>query len=365
MKKNTQWIMLLCAGSLAVLTACSAVGAQRKVVQEDGKQITLLGEKPNISYNATALERIRSIPGIRAVGWLDANTLVGLKQNKAEPKLAFEGGSRHPIHLYRYDMNTNKEELLTGTKVDVWDGWLSPDRQRIFYIGGAEGAPTGYIHSFNTGETQELGLFFGDKNWMDDGTLLYTSGEEGREGIYQVDVQGNRKLLLQTPGQYPVNAAKRGKNIYYITSDYKLYRQEPGEGKAKLVSENAGRMYPSPDGEQLAITRGVGSGIMELVLMDSQEKETRLQEEGMQLEGIAWSPDGKRLAFSGSAPDGKKAGIFMADARNGEVAQLVVGSQYVSRNICWSPSGDRLLTWHFTGEGESAGYISYVMELKK
>lgn len=352
-KKLFLTVVCIVGVTLFSLSSCST---------RDSEKVTVLGYKDTVPYNEMALKKISSIQGSRGIGWADENTIVHIKENKQMPKLAFEDAYRHPDNLYQYNMLTKKDSLFVSYKQDIGQGVFSPDKKYIFCIGGVEGSPTGLMYNSITKEILNIGLFFGDKHWIDNNTILYNINDAGKQGIYQVDTSGKKKLIMKTPGKSILNVAKIEDVLFYTTFENELYMRKGNE--TKLINSNSRLLYPSPDSSKLAVVKPVQNDKMDLILMNSQGQEIKKIEQGIQIESVSWSPDSTKLAFSGAGQGGQKAGLFMADIKSGKVVQLVVGPQYVSRDISWSPSGRKLLTWYFAQDQNGSSFITYIIEVK-
>jgi Tol biopolymer transport system component len=57
-----------------------------------------------------------------------------------------------------------------------------------------------------------------------------------------------------------------------------------------------------------------------------------------------WSPDGKRIAFSGWAAPGKPAKIYLISAAGGVLEEAIPEDRHTQYDVSWSPDGN-LLAW--------------------
>lgn len=108
---------------------------------------------------------------------------------------------------------------------------------------------------------------------------------------------------------------------------------------------------PSPDGRQLAYTRGTTGGL-QIALQDMDSGVSRLLTHVP--DGAArprWSPDGLRLAYTRL----RRAGTFVEglDPASGEVTSLAVAGLDELADPAWSPDGQWLVA-----SGAAAGDLS-------
>jgi Tol biopolymer transport system component len=171
-----------------------------------------------------------------------------------------------------------------------------------------------------TGETTDLGSIVADllepnccgelMEWSPDRTRIAFGAVRG--AVYTVDVRsGERSLLVRLPG---------------------------------LPSEDIPWIWEvlwSPDGAHIAVMYGDGR----LYVMDADGSNVRLPDDDFDPLGIAWSPDGTRLAFAdGSAA--QMVRIFVAPMDGAAPAEIVlpIAGCAFSYNcgLTWSPDGSRI-----------------------
>ena len=157
-----------------------------------------------------------------------------------------------------------------------------------------------YIRHIDTGETRPLQLPKGfdavPTSWFPDGThLLLTSGgaAQGRPSLWKVSILG---------------------------------------GSPQKVMENASEAAISPDGSKIAFLRGDAGGSLEIWVMGTDGSNLhRIAEAtvpeasvplgygtasqpltGVHLSGVAWSPDGRRLAYLRRIEGGARSTLLEA-----------------------------------------------------
>ena len=127
----------------------------------------------------------------------------------------------------------------------------------------------------------------------------------------------------------------------------------------------------SPDGEHVAFISDRGDRTLGLWVMDLQSKETKrlagsarstdFEELNFLTPGIAWNPQGTKLAVGGKAAG--EDGIYLVDVSSGDYEILRFGIQTIG-GVSWSPNGMYLAFDADTG-GVQSDIFLYELESKQ
>ncbi|MPZ90549.1 MAG: hypothetical protein GEU68_02800 [Actinobacteria bacterium] len=96
----------------------------------------------------------------------------------------------------------------------------------------------------------------------------------------------------------------------------------------------------SPDGQQIAVTKTDAGGARVYVMKADGSGLRRLVE--IESAWPSWSPDGRLIAFGGSATGGEPDGIYLVDVRTGETSLLVSAPETLNQTPAWSPDGKHI-----------------------
>jgi TolB protein len=232
--------------------------------------------------------------------------------------------------MHVYSMNpdgSGRARLTPGDTFDL-DPALSPDGKRVAFVAGA------------ALQSRKVDLY-----------------------AMNADGSGRKRLTDNRPGLVAIGPSwsPDGKRIYFTQVDLKQDANGPAgqiwvidaEGKnARRVGTVTGLMPAlSPDGKRILFTV-VGKDAALCVMNADGTGVRRLRE--MAVLG-SWSPDGKKIAYTGDPGDGQ-GNIFVADADGSNPVALTRGKE-LSFGPQWSPDGKRIYfsRMHLGGGREMAG----------
>jgi TolB protein len=239
---------------------------------------------------------------------------------------------------------------------------VSPDGSRIAFISDRSGANdlfviasngTGEVQLTNTPENESLAgwarngkhIFF--SVFTNDLSTLYSIGLDGSEA-------SRRREIGKYPGRSPIPSPD-GKHVVYMAGTWTATRlmvaAMDGTQTKQLTdgSSIAWNTRWSPDGKRLAFTgRQESKGELAIFVMNADGSDRRqvthvaLEEGGAQVP--VWSPDGKQVAFQVNNRTLKNdASLWIANVATGEARKLGVhDNAYLDETPSWFPDRKRI-----------------------
>ena len=224
------------------------------------------------------------------------------------------------INIISDEKENTLETLAIQNEADSFS--LSPSGKR------AAIAAHGEIFTIATdrGEAQRVTESYrreSDPRWSPDGKwIAFLSDRTGREEVFVADERGNnlKKLSDSDTEKSSLEWAPDSKALLYTASDHKLYRVylEGGKTEELASSEVSNIMNPqlSPDGAWVSYTkldRNFRPHVYVMPAAGGAEREIR--REGLtSATGARWTPDGKKLIFTGGTQQSGMATASRASA---------------------------------------------------
>jgi TolB protein len=122
-----------------------------------------------------------------------------------------------------------------------------------------------------------------------------------------------------------------------------------GSGEARLTDGTgvAWTLSWSPDGRRIAYTGRTPDGILQVFVMNADgsgaRQVTHLEPAQGQAQVPAWSPDGKQLAFQATSQELHRGHLWVLDLDSGLARELAHHDQpYADEVPAWFPDGRRL-----------------------
>lgn len=246
---------------------------------------------------------------------------------------------------------------------------VSPDGRRAATVVADLNEARVFVIDIATGEGREIARVSGYVSlgeWSPDSShLAFATQEQSADGatiglptVHVYDDESREVTdLISAPDTYLQGWSADGAAAFVLqgTDSPVLRRVDLATGQMTDVASGVafGGFVLSPDGEQAAITTfeqepmsGMGTYTIEVARPDGSERRELLRlENTFVLGGLAWSPDGRRLAYSQvtAGDQGVGSGIFTVDVASGAVTRLTDAPEGVDTEAGWSPAGDRLL----------------------
>ena len=237
---------------------------------------------------------------------------------------------------------------------------VSPDGSRIAFVSDRDGVNDVYVISTDGAGEKRLTNMPESKNgiaWTADGKQILfavNAAEKGR--LYAIDKDGrNLRRIAEVPGRTPA-LSPDGKRLVFTAGTWtetQLFVAAADGSDAKrvpLTSAIAWNSHWSPDSKRIAFTgRGDAPKGTAIILLNAdgsgERRLTRLSEAEGKAQWPAWSPDGRRIALFASTGERESATshIWIVDAETGQGARIALHDRpYLDETPFWFPDGKRL-----------------------
>ena len=194
---------------------------------------------------------------------------------------------------------------------------------------------------------------YGLPSWSADGTHLFFMSARGPAGaVHAAEANGGgMRRLFRTGILSEVAWSPRDDWVAY-SSRGRVVMLQPSGGSRRVVGSGVDLAW-SPDGSRLAFAGSAVGGSIQVVDVAGSGR-VRVTD-GRFDHAPAWSPDGVRLAFSRSAGVGEPEYVYLVRADGTGLERL--GPQGAAP--AWSPDGGRLAFWQREPEGVQLAVYSF------
>lgn len=370
--KKTQITKVICALTLLItITGCSAAGEKDKeTIKKPGGSITIIDNKGNEAGKpAVSIVSIDNYEKLEISDWLDSETVIVSKENESLKKMSLlELAGTYPRSLYVYNLNTKEYKLLKAEQqLNLGGAKLSPDGKNLLYYGNSLGDPSYYV--LNIENLKGFGISgepignAGSAKWADKSAVV---GAGYMRGAYFAGIDGKITTIKELEQKSVFIVEKLKNTVYYNTTEdgtlmaLNLSTKET----VKYGLTNVMGVYPAPDENQMLVLQQNGSKqVLSLCSSDGSNVKTIAQ--GVELGGVAWSPDQRMLAYS-MKEDGNStsvADLYVYDVLTGKSTRIAVDIENAA--TCWSPSGKDLAYTRWDGKEYNSSIVHMEYSLEK
>jgi len=253
-------------------------------------------------------------------------------------------------------------------RAPVW----SPDGRRIAFLSRRDGNTEVYVVMADGSGQRRLtrnARFFATPTWSPDGRkIAYEGGRDGNNGVYIVTADGNWGWRLARDGGAPTWSPGRriafvsGRKVYVTNADGSehriLTRAWPGRTPSLAWSPDGRKLAFLRDGAcgdfcfKLSVVNSDGSGLRDLTSKLGAGKGPGAGPAS----DPAWSPDGRKIAFVrlNAGPD--RSPVYVVNADGSGLRNLTPKPVGVYANPAWSPDG-RKIAFVSERDGNSEVYV--------
>lgn len=374
MKKIKLLILAVITGSLILtMGGMSEKSQARKVVDENGKAITLLTNDKSNANEDISVEKIDTLKEITAHDWVDDNTILATQITKNTVVAATgEGTILRTVKLY--DVNSKKEKNIFESSDKFQEPVLSPDKSLMLLVDGETGCCISDLEGNIKAKFNKPYIYAGDISqayWINNKEIIMPCS--GINGFYIINVDGTEKEIKDVEDNpFFQQAVKVGNKIYYrtileTTQEMKVYDIDSKETKPFMEEKHVLNFRISPDNKQFVVEsydENKDKCSLILTTLDGTNKEILVEDKF--LSSSNWSPDGSKISYTVS---GKLVGgSFIIDI-NTKKKSLISKSIFSTKkeeesSSVWSPSGKKLFVNMFDVKDNKMVDNAYIFNLK-
>ena len=253
------------------------------------------------------------------------------------------------IHLVTAD--STGAVNLTDSKSDNRNPAWSADGKKIAFSSNRDGTMGLYVMDADGKNVTQLttGPYDRVPSWTPDGrTIVFSrTADDSRTRIYSVPAAGGEPRAIGDGDGWDPALSPDGKKIAFASlrggDGFRLYVMDADGSNVKELTTNpnpSGSVYPawSPDGKRIAWTDRTGNGL-DIHVCDSDGKNAkRLTKLGGLTTYATWSPDGKTIAFHHAVEADKPGAVYLMDADGGNLKVILKNEAHVEGGRpAWKP----------------------------
>jgi TolB protein len=198
--------------------------------------------------------------------------------------------------------------------------------------------------------------------------IAFVSDRGGVTDLFVISSDGTGEAqLTQTPEyESPAGWTKDSKHLLFsvlkndVSTLYALRIDgDNGNGRREIGRFSGRSPTPSPDGKHVVYMAGTWTATRLMTSAVDGSKSKQITDGSSIAWNIHWSPDGKRLAFTGRQESNKELAIFVVKADGSERRQLthIVPEEGGAQWPVWSPNGKQLAIQVSSRAAKNSAYI--------
>jgi TolB protein len=232
---------------------------------------------------------------------------------------------------------------------------VSPDGSKIAFISDHDGTTDLYLMSSDGSHVERLTQNAERESapvWSADGKLVrffVTAPDSSR--FYALDVKSRKATQIGSVPGRGVRITADGKRVLYALGSWtkvQLMESDPNGANMRQLSDGSGVIWSprwSPDGKRIAYTGQDANGQTHIYLMKPDGSDVRqlthFEVANGRAQSPAWAPDGKRLAVQADTKE--HTHLWIVDATTGDAHKLAPHEEkFIDEVPAWFPDGKRI-----------------------
>jgi TolB protein len=254
-------------------------------------------------------------------------------------------------NIFQVNPDGSGARNLTAHESDnSYPAW-SPDGKRIAFASNRDGTAHVYVMDADGKNIKQLTkgeAMCRVPTWSADGkTIAFCKAVEGGSQIWAVEAGGGEPKPLGEGDGWDPAFSPDGKKILFASmrdgDGFRVYVMDADGSNVKRLTDDAnpfGYVYPtwSPDGKRIAWTGHKDNGLHIFTANADGKNAKALTDLGGLTTYAAFSPDGKTIAFFHSKAGEETGSVYTADAAGGQPKELLKGEAHVEGGRpAWRP----------------------------
>jgi TolB protein len=280
-------------------------------------------------------------------------------------RLLFQSDRDDVFEIYRMNADGTSQERMTkaaakSPEIMSEGPAVSGDASRVVYLSNKNGSNDLYVASLDGSNEVQLTNTPDNEGWPswspDQKRILFSVFADGASRIYSVDPDGkNLKQIGGVPGRTGA-LSPDGRRVLYWTGSWtavRLFVSNLDGSDSRMLVDTLPVLWNtkwSPDGKRIAYTgRAAGEEALSVWIMSAggadRRQVTHISADEGHAQLPAWSPDGKQLAFQVShlVKEKRSAHIWIIDLVTGAARKLNPHTgDYQDEVPSWFSDGKRI-----------------------